>query len=71
MSRPNRAEPSEPDAVDEEGMSRATASLTPAQGVVALAFDELLPETRMAVAKRPVNWATSAVDANSIGKYHP
>ncbi len=43
-----------------------------AQGVVALAFDELLPKTkRMAVAKRAVNWATSAVDANSIGKYHP
>jgi len=38
-----------------------------AQGVVAFAFDELLPKTkRMAVAKRAVIWATSAVDANFL-----
>jgi len=37
------------------------------QGVVAFAFDELLPKTkRMAVAKRAVIWATSAVDANFL-----
>jgi len=38
-----------------------------AQGVAAFAFDELLAKTkRMAVAKRAVIWATSAVDANFL-----
>ena len=40
-----------------------------AQGVVLFAFEDLLPEgERMAVAKRAVTWADSAVDAKSVAK---
>lgn len=40
-----------------------------AQGVVAIAFDELLPASeRMAVARRAVIWADSTVEAKSLAK---
>lgn len=40
-----------------------------AQGVVAFAFEDLMPtELRMAVAKRAVTWVDSTVEVNSFAK---
>ena len=41
-----------------------------AQGVVVIAFHELLPERkRKSVAKRAVTWANSVVDARTLAKH--